>query len=86
MDNNLGIITRDEWIRRYATRIHEQAGWTMEEAMSAANECAAVVRENHVRDILGEVQIWWGGPDGEHNTPETEADEEMSCWTDDGED
>lgn len=85
MDKNQGVITRDEWVRRYATRIHERAGWTMEEAMFAANNGAAVVQENSAREN-GKAVVWWGGPDGEHNTPETEADEEMSCWTDDGED
>ena len=84
MDNNLGIITRDEWIRRYATRIHEQAGWTMEEAAEAAR-VGADEYERNARES-GEAVVWWGGPDGERNTPETEADEEMSCWTDDGED
>lgn len=79
MDKTQGIITRDEWTRRYATRIHELAGWAMEEAAEAARVGADMLEQE------GEAP-WWGSPGEAYNTPEDEADEEMSCWTNDGED
>ena len=79
MDKTQGIITRDEWTRRYATRIHERAGWAMEEAAEAARVGADMLEQD------GEAP-WWGSPGEAYNTPEDEADEEMSCWTNDGED
>lgn len=82
MEKVLGVITRDEWIRRYAARIQGRAGWTAEEAAEAAR----VGAEEHERDATdsGKSVVWWGGPDGSDLSPETLADEEMSCWTDDG--
>lgn len=84
MDNNLGIITRDEWVRRYAARIQERAGWTPENSAEAAR-VGAEVHEGEAAD-RGEHVVWWGGPDGSGFSPETIADDEMECWTDDGED
>jgi hypothetical protein len=84
-----GIIAREEWVRRYAARIVERAGWSQEEAETAA----AVGAEEYERDErarYGRVE-WFIDPYeaaalrllGHICTPEEAADEEMSCWTDD---
>lgn len=79
----LGVITREEWTRRYSAQIMKRAGWTQ----SQADEVAAIGADEYERQELecGTAVIWWGGPSGANNTPEDEADEEMSYWTDDGE-
>ena len=79
----LGVISRDEWKRRYAARIMERAGWDECPAI-AASEAGAEAYEEQERGC-GNAVIWWGGPSGANNTPEDEADDEMSYWTDDGE-
>lgn len=82
-NDGMGAITRDEWVRRYAARVQQVAGWTPDEAMEAARVGAEEYERNE-RAAQNEV-VWWGGPSGATNTPEDEADEEMSYWDDDGE-
>ena len=79
----LGVITRAEWESRYAAQVRKRAGWTHEEAA----ECARVGAEAYEEQErgCGNAVVWWGGPSGADNTPEDQADEEMSYWTDDGE-
>jgi hypothetical protein len=79
----LGVITRAEWEARYAAQVRKRAGWTHEEAA----ECARVGAETYEEQerSFGNEVMWWGGPSGALNTPEDEADEEMSYWDDDGE-
>lgn len=79
----LGVIPREEWERRYAARIMERAGWP-EHAAIAASKADAEAHEESERGC-GNAVVWWGGPSGANNTPEDEADAEMSYWTDDGE-
>lgn len=79
----LGVISREEWVRRYAARIMEKAAWA-EDAATMAAEAGAEEYERDER-AAGDAVVWWGGPNGAHNTPEDQADEEMSYWTDDGE-
>jgi hypothetical protein len=81
--NQLGVISRDEWVRRYAARIMEKAAWAEDAAMMAA-EAGAKEYERDER-AAGNAVGWWGGPGGMLDTPEDSADEEMSYWTDDGE-
>ena len=76
----LGVITRDEWIRRYAERVRQRAG--SDGADDAADAGADAYEESE--RAAGNAVVWWGGPSGTDNTPEDEADEEMSYWTDDG--
>ena len=76
-----GVITRDEWKRRYAARIMERAGWDELAAMKAAELGADEYEESE--SACGIDVVWWGGPSGATNTPEDVADEEMSYWTDD---
>lgn len=66
-------MTRDEWMRRYADRIKEKAGWEEGDAMSAAKAAA----EDHERNELeaGDTVDWMD--------PEEDADVEMSYWDDD---
>lgn len=79
----LGVITRAEWENRYAAQVRKRAGWTEQEAAECARVGAeAYEQQEHGR---GNSVVWWGGPSGAHNTPEDQADEEMSYWTDDGE-
>ena len=79
----LGVISRDEWKRRYAARIMERAGWEECPAIAAAEAGADALQESE--RACGTAVVWWGGPSGADNTPEYQADEEMSYWTDDGE-
>lgn len=76
-----GVITRDEWKRRYAARVMEGAGWDEMAAMKAAEVGADEYEESE--RACGNDVVWWGGPSGATNTPEDVADEEMSYWTDD---
>ena len=80
----LSVIPRDEWQRRYAARIMERADWPEH----AAIEAARVGAEEHERNerAAGNAVAWLGGPSGTFDTPEEQADEEMSCWDDDGDD
>jgi len=80
-DQTQGPITREEWVRRYAARIQQRAGWTEEEAAEAARVGAEAYEEQERG--CGNAVVWWGGPSGANNTPEDEADEEMSYWSDD---
>lgn len=78
----LGVISRDEWIKRYADRVHERSGC----GPAFAREAARIGAEEYERQErgCGNAVVWWGGPSGANNTPEDEADEEMSYWDDDG--
>lgn len=68
-------MTRDEWINRYATRVQEMAGLEADEAMTVA----VVGADEHEQDARAEHEaLTW-------EDPEYAADEEMSCWDDDGE-
>lgn len=78
-----GIITRAEWEQRYAAQVRKSAGWTLEEAAEAARVGAEEYERNERG--CGNAVVWWGGPNGANNTPEAEADEEMSYWDNDGE-
>jgi len=83
LNAGLGVIPRATWEERYAAQVRKRAGWTPAEA----DECArvgAIAYEESER-AAGNAVVWWGGPSGANNTPEDEADEEMSYWTDDGE-
>lgn len=75
-------ISRDEWMRRYAARIMEVAGWNEHAAIDAGR----VGAEEHERNerAAGNAVAWLGGPVGKFDTPEEQADEEMSNWEDDG--
>jgi hypothetical protein len=79
----LGVISREEWTRRYAARIMEIAEFPEQAAISAAEIGADLYEEDewHPEKPV----VWWGGPSGEHMSPEHAADEEMSYWEDDGE-
>jgi hypothetical protein len=79
----LGEISRDEWQRRYAARIMEKADWPEHAAIEVARVGAELYEEDEWSP--DRPVVWWGGPSGEHMSPEDLADEEMSCWTDDGE-
>ena len=76
----LGIIGRAEWEHRYAARVRQRTGWTLE----LAAECARVGAEAYAQSerAAGNVVMFEASAD---STPESEADEEMSYWTDDGE-
>lgn len=76
------IIGRAEWERRYAARIMERADWP-EHAAIEAGRVGAEEYERNEREA-GNVVLWIGGPMGMSDTPEQQADEEMSCWDDDG--
>lgn len=76
-----GVITAEEWVHRYADRIHEVSGGSAEFAMEAARVGAAEYERNE--RAAGNAVMWWGGPSGANNTPEDEADEEMSYWDND---
>lgn len=79
----LGVITREEWERRYAARIMDRADWPEHSAMHAARVGADCYEEDEWKP--DQKVVWWGGPSGEHMSPEDMADEEMSNWNDDGE-
>lgn len=79
----LGVISREEWTRRYAARLMTVAAWPEHAAMDAARVGADLYEEDEWQP--NKLVVWWGGPSGEHMSPEDSADEEMSNWTDDGE-
>lgn len=68
-------MTKDEWKRRYAARIMEQAEWPEVPAIQAS-EVAAQEYERMER-AAGNAIVW--------ERPEQDADDEMSYWEDDGE-
>lgn len=78
---NLGVITREEWKQRYASRVQARTGWTLDQCAFVASTGASVHEKNE--RACGNAIVWWGGPSGANNTPEDEADEEMSYWTKD---
>lgn len=79
----LGAISREEWIRRYADRVHAVTGCGPEFALETAKVGADCYEEDEWQP--NKPVVWWGGPSGEHMSPEDAADEEMSYWDDDGE-
>ncbi len=83
LSEGLGVITRAEWERRYAARIMERAGWTAEQAAEAARVGADEYERNEraARNVVA----WQDKSEYGANSPEDDADEEMSYWTDDGE-
>lgn len=68
-------LTREEWMRRYAARVMEKAGWDERPAMMAAQAGAESEEMEAMED--GRAVVW--------REPEDAADSEMSYWTDDGE-
>ena len=79
-----GVISRREWEDRYADRLMAQSACGPEFAREAAT-IGADEYERNEREAGGTVIWWGGGPGASCNTPEEEADEEMSYWDDDGE-
>ena len=65
-------MTKDEWIARCAARYQERAGMTPEQANEAAKACFEA--ESGETEFSEAVEY----------RPEDCADEDMSCWTDDG--
>lgn len=69
-------LSAEEWKRRYAARVMEVSGMLEHQAI----EVARVGRElydEEVREYGQDSADVWGGP-------EDLADQEMSCWDDDG--
>lgn len=81
-DCECGVITREEWERRYAARIMERAGWP-EHAAIDAGRVGAEEYERGEREA-GNVVVWSGIATGFFSSPEECADEEMTYWDDDG--
>lgn len=79
----LGVISRTEWERRYAARIRQRAGWSEEEAAEAARVGADEYERNE--RAAHNVPTFYSQTGRGANSPEDEADEEMSYWDDDGE-
>lgn len=73
------IISREEWLRRYAARIKKRAAVDDKMAMDIAEAGAEAYAE--MEKAAGNVLIWEDTP---MCNPEEQADEELSCWTDDG--
>lgn len=76
------FITREEWVQRYAQRIADVAKWDMPSALSAAEAGASAFEYDKLQ--AREPLEWVGGPKAHDETPECQADEEMSCWSNDG--
>lgn len=74
-------ISREEWEKRYAKRIIDEAGWDQESADEAAKVGAQCYEQNE--RAAGNKVIWIGWPRGTLCTPEEQADEEMSYWEND---
>ncbi len=66
-------LTRDEWMRRYAARVMERAGWAERPAIVVSRASADTEEEEARAD--GRAPAWVD--------PEGAADSEMSYWTDD---
>ena len=75
----MAIISREEWLRRYAARIKERAAVDDKMAMDIAEAGAEAYAE--MEKAAGNVLMWEDTP---MCNPEEQADEELSCWTDDG--
>lgn len=65
----MSTLSKEEWLNRYAARIVDRAGWDKDSAMACA--VAGYEAELECGDFS--------------ETPEDMADEEMSYFTDDGE-
>ena len=76
------VIPREEWERRYAARIMERSGWPEHAAIEAGRVGAEEYERNERK--AGNAVVWLGAPVGRLETPEEQADEEMSYWEDDG--
>ncbi len=68
-------MTKDEWVARCANRYQERAGLTPEKAMEAAEACFDAASGGPGVELLELV-----GYD-----PEDFADDDISSWTNDGE-
>lgn len=68
-------MTKDEWIARCADRYQERAGLTPEQAKAAAEACFDAESGDPGFEFSEQVEY----------RPEDCADEDMSNWTDDGE-
>ena len=71
-------MDKEEWKRRYAARIMEKAGWPERAAIAAAQAGADWYEECEHQECERN-----GGTEFSWKSPELEADEEMSSWTDD---
>lgn len=67
-------LTREKWMERYAARIMYVAEWDKESAIAAADAGADAVVEDA---MYSQSQVEW-------INPEEQADDEISCWEDDG--
>jgi hypothetical protein len=63
------LISQQEWQRRFAARIMKYANWAEQPAMQAAESGYEYMKSESPEFA---------------NDPEGAADEEMACWTDDG--
>lgn len=70
-------MTRDEWMRRYAARIMERAGWDDVSAIQASEIGA---QEFERMECAAGNAIDWSV-----ESPEDAADDEMIYWEHDGE-
>lgn len=75
------FITKEEWIRRYAARIGEVTNSAPEHCLECANVAAATIEQEH--KAQGCTPVWYGVRCGSQVSPEEDADEEMSNWSDD---
>ena len=64
-------MSRKEWIDRYAARVMFCAEWDKESALASAEAGACAYEDEH-------------GVDPEWSDPEGMADDEIACWTNDG--
>ena len=69
-------MTKTEWMDRYAARIMFRAEWDKESAIAASMAGAQAFEEE---ERAAGNAIEWADPEGM-------ADDEISCWTNDGED
>lgn len=68
-------MTKDEWISRCAARYQDRAGLTPEQAKDAAEACFDAES----------MELGFEFSEVAEYCPEDCADNDMSCWTDDGE-
>lgn len=71
----MSTADREEWIRRYAARVRQQAGWSLPEAEEAARVGAEVYAASE--RAAGNAVVWCLGLT---LGPEHYADDEMSYW------
>ena len=72
-------MTKDEWIAAYAARVAERSGLPLtSENEVSATDVAIIGAQCAEHDEGLDVSKW--------DDPANAADEEMSCWDDDGDD